>query len=358
MSEFATRPKGKHLTYDDRYKIEWLYKQGQTQRQIAFAVGVSQQTISRELRRGMVDQLDGETWQTYRIYSAQVAQQKADFEKTSHGPGLKIGKNFAYLDALERLMLAHFSPYAAIQKLAHENKFEMCISKTTCYRYIKDGLFQRLKFSHLPNAKNKKHAGETKRIRASRPDHRSIESRSFEIAARSTFGHWEGDSIIGKAKGKGESLLVFTERLTRQEVVLKVQDKTAAETVNAVRRLKRYFGADFSQLFRTITFDNGSEFADQTGVEKTGVMVFYAHPSAPHERGSNENANRLLRRIFPKGQTLQKVTQKQAAAAQHFANHYPRKLFDGQTAAARFWEEVQRLPLRNPDKVKVFFALA
>lgn len=122
------------------------------------------------------------------------------------------------------------------------------------------------------------------------------------------------DSVEGK-QGTKPRLLVLTERLTRQETVFRVPDGTAASVVKSLDNLERKYGKEmFKRVFRTITVDNGSEFADYTGMERsrTGkgkrTTVYYCHPYSSYERGSNENQNKMLRRRFPKGSSFEKVT--------------------------------------------------
>lgn len=355
---YEYRRKNKHLSYDDRIKLERLYSLKYTQRDIAIILGVSQPTISRELKKGRVRLLNGDTYEFYETYSAQKAQTYADYQKTSHGPDLKIGNNRTYLRDLEDCILNGSSPYDAICRVADKKKYSFQISKTTCYRYILMGLFEKLTYKHLPCGHPKGRHGKVVRRRAAYPLHRSIEQRCKEVAARESFGHWEQDSIIGKSQGEKESCLTFTERKTRAEIVLKAKKKTAGETVRLLNRLRKYFGKhDYCLLFKSITCDNGSEFADQAGMDQTGTTVFYCHPQAPFERGSNENANKLLRRCFPKGQSMADKTQKDATKAQHFLNHYHREILDGKTAAQSLLEEIAHLPLQHPDRVLSFFAL-
>lgn len=130
--------------------------------------------------------------------------------------------------------------------------------------------------------------------------------------------------------------------MTRQEIVIKVADKTALSTVSAMRWLKRQLGKDFKLLFQTLTSDNGCEFADQAGLDALGLTTYYCHPQAPHERGGNENNNKLLRRYFPKGKSMRNKTQYDATMAQHFINGYPREMFGGDAAATfskRNWSD-------------------
>ena len=303
------RKKGRPLTGTERSLIEHLYKLGFSQTAIAKEVGVWPSTICRELRRGMVDQLNGDTWEYYRIYSPQKAQNRADYMKSAHGPDLKIGNRADYLAALEAHILTGSSPQDAIAKVGSD--YGVTISKTTCYRYIKMKLFPSLRYKHLPQGHPKKGKGTVSHANVSHPKHRSIEHRANSIRNREEVGHWELDSVIGKAEGTGESCLVMTDRKTRGEIIIKARSKTAADTVHALQWLKCQIGRDWKLIFHTITNDNGSEFADQDGIDALGVTTFYCHPQSPHERGTNEVTNKLVRRKLPKGKSMAKVTQKQ-----------------------------------------------
>lgn len=135
------------------------------------------------------------------------------------------------------------------------------------------------------------------------------------------------------------------------EIILKPRDKTSAETARCLRCLRYIFGKDYNLIFKTITCDNGSEFSDQQAFERVGSMFFYCHPSCPSERGSNENANTLIRRKLPKGQSLRGVSRKQVQRVQHWLNDYPRHIFDGKTAFEMFLLEIPTLNLNNPQRV-------
>lgn len=124
-----------------------------------------------------------------------------------------------------------------------------------------------------------------------------------------------------------------------------------------MQELKRILGKDFTKIFKTLTVDNGVEFTDQQGFDALGVTVFYCHPHAPHERGSNENNNKLLRRHFPKGQSMKDKTQEDATRAQHFINNYPREMFHGKCSNDLFKAELEKLKLDDPERVYEFFAL-
>ena len=160
-----------------------------------------------------------------------------------------------------------------------------------------------------------------------------------------SFGHWEMDSVIGKAKGKRQSLLVLTERMTRFEIIVRAASKTSAATVSALGRTLSKFPQG---TFKTITVDNGSEFQDCYGMEhdKRGnkrLTVYYCHPFSSCERGSNERNNRIIRRYFPKDRSMSSVTQKDCDRAAAAINAMPRKILDYRTAAQLFEQEIAKL---------------
>ena len=116
------------------------------------------------------------------------------------------------------------------------------------------------------------------------------------------------DTVVGPP-GSSHVLLVLTERKTRIEHILLMKDKSQKSVCMALNTLERYYGAKFYDLFKSITCDNGTEFLDAAGIIKScrrkklsRTQLFYAHPYCASERGSNENANRLIRRFCLKEQ--------------------------------------------------------
>ena len=162
---------------------------------------------------------------------------------------------------------------------------------------------------------------------------RSIENRPKEANERTEYGHWEGDLIIGKRK-KGCVLLTFTERMTREEIIIKIKGKNNEYVVKAINGLERKYGKRFYNKFKTITFDNGTEFMDYEGMERsclrkgTRTKIYYAHPYCSGERGSNENNNRMIRRWIPKGTLIDDISNKFIKQIEEWLNNYPRAMFD------------------------------
>ena len=150
------------------------------------------------------------------------------------------------------------------------------------------------------------------------------------------------DSVLGKKKTK-PALLVLSERLSRKELIIKVQDHTAASVVRALDRLERKMGSPaFRATFKSITVDNGSEFADVDGMERScrrngpRTKVYYCHPYSSWERGTNENTNGLIRRWFPKGTDFSKVSVQEIQKVEDWLNAYPREILGFLSADAVF----------------------
>ena len=150
--------------------------------------------------------------------------------------------------------------------------------------------------------------------------------------------------MIGKARGKRESVLVLTERMTRFEIIFKVSSKTSAATVSALKKILKRFPKG---AFQSVTVDNGSEFQDADGIQALIPALYYCHPYTSCERGSNENNNRLIRRYLPKGQTMRNVRQKDCDDIAGRINSMHRKILGYRTAAELFEEQLSLLRQRT-----------
>ena len=232
-----------------------------------------------------------------------------------------------------------YSPRAVLGEIKRQGvEFSTSISAPTLYRYIEQGVFLTITNDNLPVKRNKS-TRKYKKVRAARASKgESIEKRPAEIAERTTFGHWEMDCVEGK-KGTKKTMLVLTERYTRYEIIRIMKDHTAASVVKALNGIERAYGADFYKIFQSITIDNGSEFSDYEGLEKscrrsgTRTKVYYCHPYSSYERGSNENQNKMIRRHYPKGVSFERVTPADTRRLEKWINNYPRGIFDYFTSA-------------------------
>lgn len=159
------------------------------------------------------------------------------------------------------------------------------------------------------------------------PNKPSIEKRPKVVTKRSRLGDWEGDLVVSRASSA--ALMTLVERKSGYTCIEKVERKTAEEVSRAmIRRLK---GAPV----RTLTLDNGSENHRWKTIEKeTGVQVYFAHPYASYERGTNENTNGLIRWYLPKGTDFARVSRKRIKKIEHALNTRPRKRLGYKTPLA------------------------
>lgn len=330
----------KHLTFNDRLKIEAWQKVGVKPRVMADKLGVHISTIYRELKRGEYERLNSD-YTTEKRYSPDIAEEKYQENLRAKGAPLKIGSDYEYAQYIEyKIRVEKYSPRAVLGEIKRQGvEFDTTISAPTLYRYIEQGVFLTITNKDLPVKRNKtKH--KYKKVRAARASKGdSIEKRPAIVAERDTFGHWEMDCVVGK-KEKGKTFLVLTERYTRYEIIRIMKDHTAASVVKALDNIERTYGAKmFSKVFQTITIDNGSEFSDYVGMERScrnkgnRTKVYYCHPYSSYERGSNENQNKMIRRHYPKGISLDKVTPAATRKLEKWINNYPRGIFNYYSSA-------------------------
>jgi IS30 family transposase len=166
----------------------------------------------------------------------------------------------------------------------------------------------------------------------------SIDERPKEIENREEYGHWEMDTVVGK-KARSSVLLVLSERKRREEIIIKIADRTQESVIKAIDGLELKYKEKFKEKFKSITVDNGSEFLNFIGMEKSIIdpnasrtKVYYAHPYSSWERGTNENINRLIRRFLPKGTDINKVSKAKIKSIEKWINNYPRRMFGYKSA--------------------------
>lgn len=338
----------KHITEEQRNKIEALYDKGSTKQEIADYLGVCLKTIYNELKRGMYTALTSDLIEVQR-YSAHIAQRNYNYNQTSKGSQLKLGNDYRFVAFCEeRIIKYHWSPDAIIGYIRrHKLKFDCKVCSKTLYNYIDMGLFLNVTNKNLLIKSKKKREYEKVQPRVKKVLCRSIDERPSEINSRSIFGHWEMDTVIGKNDTK-ECLLVLTERLTRYELILKLSSRTQEAVEVALNRLERVY-RNFKDIFKTITVDNGGEFLNESVIEKSckrkhdRTTVYYCHPFSSWERGSNENANGIIRRWIPKGTPLENYDTSYIQSVQVWQNELPRKKLEYASSAELFNYHISQL---------------
>lgn len=322
-----------HLDWKDRLKMEKMIKEGRKVQEIADALHVHNSTIYRERKRGLTIQRTSELIDR-EVYCPETAERKYQEHLRDKGPDLKIGNDHALAEYIEgKIIDERCSPAAALAKIEEEGReFSAKISEWTLYSYIDKGIFRRLTSKNLPMRGKKKRT--YRKVRAARlPKGDSIEERPGKIEERAELGNWEMDTVVS-AKGSQRRLLVLTERKTRMELIMLMENGKTESVVSALDALERRMGPEaFRRVFATITVDNGSEFQDCDGMQKEGrTHIYYCHPYSAYERGSNENVNRMIRRWFPKGTNFNRITAEEVSAVERWINSYPREILGNHSA--------------------------
>ena len=333
------KKKYKHINYVERTQIErWYNIDKKSKKEISILLDKSDRTIRREIKRGLVKNRTTE-WEDIWVYSAYVAEKKCRYNLEGKGPELKIGNDKELVKYIENgIKKERKSPEILLAEKERKGiTFKTNICAKTIRNTIKLGTVFDIKAKDMIYKKKHKEKNEEKSTCNKVPAEKSIEYRPKEANTREKYGHWEGDLVIGKRE-KGAVLFTLTERKTREEIIVKLKSKEAKGVVNALDNLERKYREKFYTKFKTITFDNGSEFRTHEDIEKSirrqgkRVEIYYAHPYCSGERGSNENNNRLIRRFIPKGTSINNISEEFIQGIEDWINNLPRPMFKYKTS--------------------------
>ena len=315
-------PQGyQHLTQAQRCQIYGLKGSKMTHQKIATELGVSQATISRELRRN-----SGK-----RGYRHKQAHEKAELRKyLSRAVCRKMThENICRIEKM--LTQDQFSPeqisgrmkLLGIAQISHESIYlHIWRDKSTG-----GSLYKHLRRSGKKyNKRSGKLAG-----RGLIPNRVDIALRPVEVDAKIRVGDFEGDTVIGK-EHRG-AIMTMVDRVTKLTLMHHLSSTKADETASAI--IKRML--PIKQFVFTITTDNGKEFAKHESIATTlDAKIYFAQPYHSWERGLNENTNGLLRQYFPKGTDFSTITQQQVLEVEQKLNNRPRKTLGYRTPIEEF----------------------
>ena len=298
----------KQLTYEQRCQIEALNKSGMTQQEIADMLGMSQPTISRELKRNR-----GE-----RGYRHKQAQRKSTERRQNAARAKKMTEPM--IAVVEAKLREKWSPEQISGWLLEETGESL--SHERIYQHIWDDKRSGGDlYTHL-RRQGKKYQKRCngKRSRGQIRNRVSIDERPDIVDEKTRIGDWEIDTVIGK--GHSGALVTIVERATQFTLVANVANKSAeAVTAATIALLTPY-----TEALHTITADNGKEFAyHEQLTEALGTAVYFAHPYHSWERGLNENTNGLLRQYWPKDTDFKKVSNDEVYDVVTELNKRPRK---------------------------------
>ncbi len=328
------RAPGQHIDHAMRLTIEVEYnrnlrrpkKDRLSLRALAERLCIPRSTLSDEIRRGLVPHPNLHRDKYVRDYSAEIAQASIDQGNANKGRAMKMLASIARLLRIE-IVERHRSPYDALQQLRRQGISNLP-SERCVYYHVHHGDIgiSPADLPYKPTPSRKPPPRPRRSFKT--PTELSIESRP-DIASRDELGHWEMDTIVSGVHGKG-GLLVLIERKTRFYLIAKLRSISQQEVLRALRALLRQ--GRIRKLL-TLTTDNGSEFLDAAALKNLlAGKVYYTHAYAAWEKGSVENANRLVRRWFPKGTDFSKVSLARIAKLERLINSIVRKLLHGKSA--------------------------
>jgi IS30 family transposase len=316
-------------------------------------LGRSASTISREIKRGSVLQRKRRHYEPIKkehreerkgyteklVYFADTGQIIARNNTGRRGGKYKLFEDTELIKYIEdKILKEKWSPEAItgwLKTQAHNFKTEVCFK--TIYNYIDRGQLKVKNIDLLLKVRlkvKKKRVRQRKRVLG-----RSIDERALEVNDRQEFGHWEGDTVVGK--GHKSAILTLVERKTSKGFILPLKDKSAAAVTESLATLKEL--PYYDKLFKSITFDNGSEFADCHKLETEYTQIYFAHPYSAFERGINENYNGIIRRYIPKGKDMNQYSQADLNRINNQIDGLPRKRLNFKTAQKAFNLELEKI---------------
>lgn len=314
----------KQLTLSQRYQISALLETAISITQIATIIGVHKSTVSRELKRNIPTR-----GRTAGIYIAEHAHQKASYRHCKKSKPIvmteTLKKRIAGLMEYEK-----WSPELIAKRLAKES--EPCVSHETIYKWIwtaKDSNHR----THMPYKKLYKqlrHTGRRQK-RNNIKDRRGaitgrvgIDERPEVVDQRTRIGDLEVDLMMGS--NHKSALLVMTDRATLVTMIEKLSSKNADEVYQKMNKRLTNFN---SSWIKTITFDNGKEFACHRKIAKdVNAKTYFTRPYTSQDKGTVENRIGVIRRFFPKKTDLRAVSTERIKEVEKLLNYRPIRKFN------------------------------
>jgi IS30 family transposase len=308
---------------DDRCEIARLQANGRSIRQIAAALDRPPSTISREIKRNSGRQVG---------YKPSYAQQQT---KARRWAGSRLEREADLRRAVCERLASGWSPEQIAGRLAREAGRKV-ISYESIYRFIYAQIARHKDYSwrrYLPRAKSKrgcrgrKGGGSVSFIEGRIP----VSERPPDAAGRKSPGHWEADLMLFSKYG--QAVLTVHERQSRLLIAMRPSNKQADRIA---RHLSAIFATLPPRMRRTVTFDNGTEFARHQRLHRLAIETFFCDPYAPWQKGGIENAIGRMRRFIPRKTDLATLPEKRFNALIAAYNNTPRKCLDYRTPAEAF----------------------
>lgn len=345
--EYITREITKH----DAFHTTKKRNTGRTAliRKLASDVHASVSTIYSILKDASITVLDSKLVEHSELSASATFAKRSKLKKSSNAFKLHKAAPFIQLvcDEIRR------NPLSSIDETIHDLILNnpsfitgmTTVSTKTFYNYVHAGLID-IKPIDLPRTVQRKKTPLYKTYIPKRQKGTSIDERPAFINDRLIFGHWEGDLITGPHDGVNGAILTLLERKTRFYYMIPIKNKSSKQVYMKINQLHKLFGDKFSTIFKSITFDNGSEFSRYKDIEKKPgtkykrTSVYFAHPYCSYERGSNENCNALVRYFIKKGTYINTLSSDYLKDINIKINEKKRKIHGYKSSSSLFLQEL------------------
>jgi IS30 family transposase len=301
-----------HLTIEERDRIAQLQQQGYSRVAIAQAIGRDRSTISRELRRNAVggEYLPGQAHRRAQVRRSQrPLMRKLDRPETNEIVRQKLAQFHSPQQITGRL------------KLCFPDQPKRHVCAQTIYTWIaRQTREDRNHWQQFLRRRGRRAARKTPESPEDSARRAAIADRPKVINERQRLGDFEGDTVLGPPGTGG--LITLVDRRSRYTIITKTKDKKARRVR---RRIQKRLAAVAANKRRSITFDNGTEFAECDRLEQShGMRIYSSQPGRPYQRGTNENTNGLIRQFFPKGTDFRDISHVAVQEAEKLLNDRPR----------------------------------
>jgi len=322
------RKSGSHLSLEERGMIQALHRQGLSLRGIADQVGCAHTTVFYELRRGTPIR---------KGIRGRVPQYTA---KRGHKAYVEHRKNSRKPCKIDHDNCESFIQWMAKKIQNNRWSLDSCVGyaklhclfqpeQIPCTKTLYNMLWANklpLSLFDVPHVlgrkQHRKWVRKNKRIKG-----RSIEERPAIVDEGSEIGHWEVDTVVGQRNGREAVTFTAVEKVTRNYIAIRIAGRNSAGVEAAMAQLQKQYGTErFSQVFKTMTADNGSEFETFSKFESLGTKIYFAHPYSSWERPQNERHNGLLRDFIPKGMSIERFTDEDVLNIADELNQRPRRI--------------------------------
>lgn len=358
------KEKNKHLTLKMYKKIQSEYnhyifsknksiKLTDFKKNLAKLIGTTLSNMYEIIKDGLITVYNYDL--TERVeFSADVAWQKRNKKSIESNSSKRISSK-PFLNLIIKELRSEYN-INSIDEIINDFKLNRkdeikgltTICTSTFYNYVEQNKIEGFSKNELPMKTKRKKKNDKKQGKTD-PKGTSIEERPFTPEDRTEFGHWEGDTIVGSRNIKNSgAILTLVERKTRFQLTIKMKDRKANTVFKALKLLKKKYSElndyKLSDIFKSITFDNGVEFSKWKDIEKfLKTKTFFAHPFSSFERGSNENGNKLLRLFFPKGCNFNDYSEDDIIRANDLINTKIRKILNYKSSLELFMIELDKL---------------